>query len=1168
MAEQFGINWWGKRWLQALAQIDYSNRIPRGLRYARNGSVLNITIKDDTVKAKVQGTRKYTVTLSVPQFSSDQVAKFIDKLLKSPAIIANLLNHHLDTEVLGIAQQLKMNIFPQSWRDIKMHCTCPDSAVPCKHIAAVIYLISKEIDNDPFVVFKLHGVDILQELEQRQIRIENSNDEIPTLASLLKPTSDKDMNFNVENAYKPVSYTGLRDLTEILPRLLSDKPSFDSKYNFLDYYKRQMAYAVKNVGKSLISPYYFFRQDHDSEPLPIKSHTQFKYILLEDGEFQSFCDSRLIDEYILMRTLLSLNVEDVNSYSPSVAASYRLLLTAITLVQHGAVIPQIYHSGKNEIRIRWIPALLDKAVTAIVEHCKSILPPQTVIFSFKKGKKNLKQYVENPAFEILSQFISLLISSFNTFAVSEDVHCMMWYRQVIDLSMPGKSTIGSNVASWLSRLYVNAADFRPVVIVQESENDTFAVSFGVEDKRKDEAYIELGKFFTQKQYADEKFKVMQMFSSLGDFIKGMSAHLNNNAKKPITYGMEQMGDFLFNLLPVIQMMDVKVLLPKTLDKILRPKATLKLKSGGGTQNKSFVAMSELLDFDWQIALGDERLTPDEFMKLFKKYGKLMKIKNQYVTLDEEDFNDIMRKLQQKEMSSMQLLQTALAQEYDGVTVTLDENLKECIEAVNRIESVELPTNLQATLRPYQECGYWWMYRNTRLGIGSIIADDMGLGKTLQVIALLLKLKQEDELSSKTPAVVIVPTALLFNWEKEIDRFAPELSHAIYHGAGRDIKQVSADIILTTYGTLRSDAPVLKKKKPSVLVIDEAQNIKNADTAQTKAVKTINAPIRIAMSGTPVENRLSEFWSIMDFTNKGLLGTAKAFDNDFGKPIQLDNDELVAARFRKITAPFMLRRLKTDKSIINDLPDKIEQNEYASLTAEQAALYEKVIDMSMNDIENVDDADSKAQFKRSGLILQMLLQLKQICNHPTQYLKDDKVDAMLSGKSQMLLQLLETIVNMNEKVLIFTQFYEMGELLQKFIALHFGEEPLFYHGGCSVKERSELVRRFQEERSDRIFILTIKSAGVGLNLTAASHVIHYDLWWNPAVETQATDRAYRIGQDKTVQVHRFITRNTFEEKIDAMIQSKKQLADLTVATGENWIGKLSNEELKEIFERKK
>lgn len=265
---------------------------------------------------------------------------------------------------------------------------------------------------------------------------------------------------------------------------------------------------------------------------------------------------------------------------------------------------------------------------------------------------------------------------------------------------------------------------------------------------------------------------------------------------------------------------------------------------------------------------------------------------------------------------------------------------------------------------------------------------------------------------------------------------------------------------------------------------------------------------------------------------------------------------------------MLRRLKTDKSIINDLPDKIEQNEYASLTAEQAALYEKVIDMSMNDIENVDDADSKAQFKRSGLILQMLLQLKQICNHPTQYLKDDKVDAMLSGKSQMLLQLLETIVNMNEKVLIFTQFYEMGELLQKFIALHFGEEPLFYHGGCSVKERSELVRRFQEERSDRIFILTIKSAGVGLNLTAASHVIHYDLWWNPAVETQATDRAYRIGQDKTVQVHRFITRNTFEEKIDAMIQSKKQLADLTVATGENWIGKLSNEELKEIFERKK
>jgi len=364
--------------------------------------------------------------------------------------------------------------------------------------------------------------------------------------------------------------------------------------------------------------------------------------------------------------------------------------------------------------------------------------------------------------------------------------------------------------------------------------------------------------------------------------------------------------------------------------------------------------------------------------------------------------------------------------------------------------------------------------------------------------------------------------------------------------------------------LRSDFELLKKQKWQVMIIDEAQNIKNHDTAQSKAVKSIPANIRIAMSGTPVENRLTEFWSIMDYANKGYLGTVNTFKSDYANPIQLYNDEKITDRFRKITSPFMMRRMKTDKMIISDLPDKIEQNQFAQLTKQQAALYEKTMLAAMKEIEGCDGKDPQTLFKRQGLVLQMILALKQICNHPTQFLKNGQFNASLSGKTELLFELLDSITESGEKVLIFTQFTEMGTLLERFITERFSEHPMFYHGSCSIKQREEMVHRFQNNRADKMFLLSLKAAGTGLNLTAASHVIHYDLWWNPAVENQATDRAYRIGQKKNVMVHRMICKNTFEERIDEMIQKKKHLAEMTVATGENWIGKLSNKELREIF----
>ncbi|MEM6700279.1 MAG: DEAD/DEAH box helicase, partial [Bacteroidota bacterium] len=451
----------------------------------------------------------------------------------------------------------------------------------------------------------------------------------------------------------------------------------------------------------------------------------------------------------------------------------------------------------------------------------------------------------------------------------------------------------------------------------------------------------------------------------------------------------------------------------------------------------------------------------------------------------------------------------------------------------------------------------WLYKNTRLGFGSLIADDMGLGKTLQVITTILKLKEDSELG-RSKVLTIVPTTLLTNWQKEIQKFAPDLKTHIYHGFNRQLEPLKeADVLITTYGVVRTETSKLQKQKWLAVVIDEAQNIKNPKTAQTKAVKKIKAPVKIAMSGTPVENRLSEYWSIFDFTNKGYLSTLTKFKDRFARPIEIDRDQGQLKQFRQVTEPFILRRLKSDKSIIKDLPDKIEKDQYCELTKEQAALYQNVVDTTMKTIEEAEG------IARRGLILKLITALKQICNHPKQFLKKGKDDADLSGKMSILLDLMQQIMDNGEKVLIFTQYQQMGKILVKILEEQFGYEIPFLHGGVSRKGRDEMVEDFQHNRATRCMILSLKAGGTGLNLTAASNVIHYDLWWNPAVEAQATDRAYRIGQERNVLVHRFITQATFEEKINKLLQEKKELANLTVSTGEKWIGELSNDELKNL-----
>ncbi|MDQ3096931.1 MAG: DEAD/DEAH box helicase, partial [Chloroflexota bacterium] len=501
----------------------------------------------------------------------------------------------------------------------------------------------------------------------------------------------------------------------------------------------------------------------------------------------------------------------------------------------------------------------------------------------------------------------------------------------------------------------------------------------------------------------------------------------------------------------------------------------------------------------------------------------------------------------------------------SVAVAATGSFAELLDRLRQSAASDLvaPPSLEATLRPYQARGLSWLATMGSLGLGACLADDMGLGKTMQLLAFLLW-RVEQARGDGRPALLVAPTSVVGNWEREVRRFAPSLTITPHYGATRlrsvgDFPTTPGSLVVTTYGLLRRDAALLAAVDWSVVALDEAQNIKNAASATARAARALSASHRFALTGTPVENRLAELWSILEFANPGLLGPLETFRRELAVPIERYGDDAAAARLRRIVSPFVLRRLKSDPAIIQDLPPKNEMKVFCTLTREQASLYKAVVDEEMRRIEAADGIE------RRGRVLALLMFTKQICNHPAQYLSESGPLPKRSGKLARLTEMLEEAVAAGDKALVFSQFREMGDRLALHLETSLGCEIAFLHGGTPKKARDEMVRRFQEEpHGPRIFVLSVKAGGTGLNLTAASHVFHYDRWWNPAVEDQATDRAYRIGQKRAVQVHKLVCAGTVEERIDRMIEQKRELASKVVGTGEQWITELGARELRDLF----
>ncbi|MFC5469261.1 DEAD/DEAH box helicase [Cohnella suwonensis] len=689
-----------------------------------------------------------------------------------------------------------------------------------------------------------------------------------------------------------------------------------------------------------------------------------------------------------------------------------------------------------------------------------------------------------------------------------------------------------------------------------------------------------------------------------------------------------------------------VLLPAWWEAASRKKPRLRAKVGSaagsgeaGRAGGSLFGLDSLIDFDWRIAIGDVDLTEAEFAQLVARNERLVRFRGQWIELDPALLSQIRKAMASVDrkmgLSFQDVLQLHLlggsdfnpdaaadseedeaAREHRiRLEVELNGHLAQLIGQLNQQDGpprLPVPAGLRAELREYQREGFSWLGLLRRFGLGACLADDMGLGKTVQLIAYLLHLRDSaaesiaaaDGASLGSPSLIVCPTSVLGNWQKELSRFAPSLRVMLHYGnrrlSGEDFAEAArqADVVLTSYATCSLDQETLQNVTWASLSLDEAQNIKNAQTKQSSVVRTLQAKHRIALTGTPIENRLSELWSLYDFMNPGYLGSLREFNEKFASSVERDRDEGHTAELQRLIKPFMLRRKKKDPAIQLDLPDKNEMKTYVNLTAEQGALYEQAVKELMEKMQKLEGIE------RKGAILAALTQLKQLCDHPMLLTKEklpeagdgaDEWDAIpevegslaggsgdgedldagstavagivsRSAKLERLLAMVKELREEGDRCLIFTQYVGMGEMLKFVLERELGEPALYLNGSTSKTARDRMVERFQsgEDGQPAVFILSLKAGGVGLNLTAANHVFHFDRWWNPAVENQATDRAYRMGQTRDVQVHKFISLGTLEERIDEMLESKTQLSDNVISSSEGWITELSTDELKDLF----
>jgi len=1132
-------------WLKSIKNLDNKNHLKHGEIYARDGSVQDFEINDNVVTAKVEGAPGdfYNVKIEFKTLSSTDNEK-LNRLIKN--------SPHLQTAILNenIPQELFFNdvkIIPDSIIDFKMSCDCKNTGLFCKHKAAVFHYLSKELLKNPFLILTLrdYHIDALFEDESQIKGIDdlfNDNDivehddvgDVPFLINDFKFLLDDKTDFFKSStlSFKSILIDTLMDFSHIIDSI------YDEKYYYIHYINFGDSFRIESENFDYIFKEKWYHPEK-WEKFHFSIDESYNIISFDTGMALNFRINNLKHAFFaLFAEFQYSNISECNS---DLMFFHEIFQFTHELILKNALIPELFRLNNGQYAIRWIPSY-DSNVSRLIENLAYRCPDNLISF---KGKP-LSKYDQvicaiSMFFTGFAYYIYYNIKPGLMKSLKNNIYYGLFFFESQNLPKGVEDTLND----WLSPLF-KELDFHFILDVSQ-ENEMFIIT--------PKAIIE-----------DESFNLTDILSTgkYPEIIRNSHIISDLFSKYQLEVDLNQtimldIKDFLFfnhALIKRFEKNGVEVILPDELK--VEKSAKLSLASDDDFSSKTTLTLDDLDKFDWKVAIGDETFSLNDFENLSKNYNGLVKINNKYLRINTDDLANINHQTDLIPINPTQndLMHFILSGDVEKLDIGINDKLSQLIDGLFDREDINLPENLKGQLRPYQKTGFSWLYQNMQLGFGSILADDMGLGKTLQALTTILYLKENNLINGNV--LVVAPTSLLSNWQKEIEKFTPTLTSFIYHGINRKLPSENVDIILTSYGIIRQDFEIINELDIFLCVIDEAQNIKNPSSKQTQAIKSLDVKHKIALSGTPIENRLSEYWSIFDFINKGYLYSLRIFNENFIKPIENKHDEEVLSTFKKITSPFILRRHKTDKNILKDLPDKIVNDIYCNLTVKQAAMYEETLNVLIRDVEGSEG------ISRKGLILKLITSLKQICNHPAQYSKSKIMSVDESGKMQVLINILETILENEEKVIIFTQYVQMGEILKKLIEEYFNQDVLFFHGQISRKKRDEIVDKFQNNENYSIMVLSLKAGGTGLNLTAASNVIHYDLWWNPAVENQATDRAYRIGQEKNVMVYRFITTGTFEERINHVLSQKVELAELAIDSNESFITEMTDNDLKEML----
>ncbi|GHT50058.1 helicase [Spirochaetia bacterium] len=1193
--QQYGSTPWGKWFVDTLEAYDLGGRLVRGKTYANTGKVLTFDIDGDTVYAKVKGSYKpsYKVQIEFPTLLESERDAIINIIKDDPAILSSILQGDLPIEFLESLKRQKIYLIPDQWGAMRKKCNCDDDVGTCKHIAALYYVISRYVDADPYILFTLRGIDIKKLASEFGAAFEFKLQvpyELKTVSS--GKTGEQSLPTSFPSAIPTPTPlpSAIPACTNFILDLLPAKPPFCSNHDF-SLLLGEFYHASLRHKPWLSAPSTAFNTDTHDALGKLFSRSVWH---IESDEF-SYCS-----QIFLVQTTVHGKVIKHSPYDAylsflffeesSGTASYTFLFYLFKfinlIISAGAYFPYPAYStiaeynqvkgGKtnnNKLHIIWlylrcIESINETAKTIAALECNMFALNEKERITFAEGRTVVDLLTSN----VLTEYVHHICFAPNYGGAElRTLSDMFFNGTFIDVSAPNKKILPTSIGRWLTVLNMDFCSYRYTLTLIENNNikekyiDN-SIRGGIEFKLSMDVFVDDNKYaLCDAVKKTSRIDLLKAPTALSAYLPALKILCD---KKSVILSEEKLVSFLDDAAVLLSSLGIKIIFPKTLKSELKPRLVLQAdkKSGDSRDKKgdnvvSYLDLPSLLNFNWQISIGDTVLSEDEFNSLLKQKKGVVKFKNRFLRIDPAELAALFKASHKNNINGA----NDFLHSYFSGDCILSFDAQRIIEKIFDAQNFEKPSGLNADLREYQMRGYNWMCSLLYAGFGCILADDMGLGKTVQSIAVILHLKESGLLSRK--CLIVAPAALLNNWEKELNRFAPTLNVSIYHGVGRKLATYS-DVILSTYQTAARDKTKLLEAAFSMILLDEAHLIKNADTRAAKALKEIHATYKLALSGTPVENRLEDMRSIFDFVLPGYLGNQKEFRNDYRIPIELQRNKEKAIQLQRITSPFLLRRLKTDKNIIADLPEKITTNEYCVLEKEQAALYQSVITDSLEKLKLIDENDrlSDGGVRRNAMILTLLTSLKQICDHPRIYDKESPAVSQLSGKAILLLTLLNEIINGGEKVLIFSQYVETLECLSTIIKKEIGEAPLIYHGGLTQEKRSAIVDEFQNNPAAGILLISLKAGGLGLNLTAASRVIHYDLWYNPAVEAQATDRSFRIGQKRNVFVHRFITKNTFEEKIDAIINSKKELAGMSVGTGESWLARMSTEELKELFAR--